>query len=190
MAVLSDVLWEVSELRVAHSCEAVDSSDALTGDSKRLLNSDLNVSYHSHQHQLHDMFVGVGEADNAEERIGGVKKVIDLLVQKMHTSQELGRKELKRVLVECYDNGQNLQSGIAAWLIFEARQHGYRVGLEEYAAALRACSQDVKMGRVGQLLDDMIENVGLSTLLNELKDKVQQDVPEEGTSLSYVVLSE
>ena len=167
MMALTDVLWDASEWRLGRP-RPVDGIFDTTGGGG---GGGGNHSSHHHHVPLHDMFASVSEADSAEERLMNLRERIDQVVGKIRAGQELGANELQSVLTSCFRCIKSLPSGLPAWLVAEAGQHGCEVGLGEYAAALRASSQDPKLARMVDLLDDMIETVGLPTLLQELNRK-------------------
>ena len=197
MMALTDVLWDASEWRLGQP-RPVDGTFDTTGGGGGGGNAyphGHSSSSHHHHVPLHDMFASVSEADSAEERLLNLRERIDQVVGKVRAGQELGGGELQSVLKSCFRCMKSLPSGLPAWLVAEAGQHGYEVGLGEYAAALRASSQDPKLARMVELLDDMVETVGLPTLLHELNRKAAKGGERGGgegigLGISYLMLPE
>lgn len=173
MTALMDVLWDATEWRHGRYRAEYGTYDTTGGDgggSNTYTQGSSSFPHHHHA-PLHDIFASVSESDSAEERLVNLRERIDQLVGKIRAGQELEAGELQAVLLSCYRCMKSLPSGLPAWLVAEAGQHGYEVGLGDYAAALRASSQDPKLTRMVDLLDDMIETVGLPKLLQELNRK-------------------
>lgn len=193
---LMDVLWDATEWRHGRYGAEDGTYDNTGGDGGGSNSYPHGSSSFPHHHTpLHDMFASVSEADSAEERLVNLRDRIDQLVGKMRAGQELEAGELQSVLTSCFRCMRSLPSGLPARLVAEAGQHGYEVGLGDYAAALRASSQDPKLARMVDLLDDMIETVGLPTLLQELNRKARAagSAEEEGgigLGISYLMLPE
>ncbi len=157
MVALAGVLWDACEWRAGRPRPLDDASGGHTHHHHH---------HHHHHHQFdHDMMMA-SSSESHEQRLASVRQRMEEMVHKVRSRQEVDPAQLSAVLGDCY-RVKNLPPGSPAWLLAELRGHGHSVNLTAYAAALRACSQDPKLVRVGELLDNWVDD-GLPTLLQFL----------------------